>query len=90
MNVFQLGGASLLAVVAVIASFSAQAADSQPVEQYHYGQKLDVKRVIDIQEEKPTLLSGGTVNVRMNYLDSKGKRHTLAYLKIASGYNEGS
>jgi len=73
--------AGLLALIAPLASFAA------PAEQYHYGQKLDVKQVLSIHEDASP--SCGVVNARMDYLDSQGKPHSLAYQKFASACAEG-
>lgn len=89
MKAIQLANACLFAAVAVFASFGAQAADSQPAEQYHYGQKLDVKRVLAIHEESASPFDCGIVNARMDYLDSNGQPHSLAYRKFATDCNEG-
>lgn len=89
MKAIQLANACLFASLAAFASFGAQAADSQPVEQYHYGQKLDVKKVVAIQEEAASPFDCGIVNARMDYLDSQGQPHSLAYRKFATDCNEG-
>ncbi|QRY81707.1 DUF2790 domain-containing protein [Pseudomonas sp. PDNC002] len=89
MKAIQLTNACLFAAIAVFASFGAQAADGQPVEQYHYGQKLDVKQVIAIHEEGASPFGCGIVNARMDYLDSHGQPHSLAYRKFATDCNEG-
>ena len=89
MKAIQLANACLFASLAAFASFGAQAADTQPVEQYHYGQKLDVKKVVAIQEEAASPCDCGIVNARMDYLDSHGQPHRLAYRKFATDCNEG-
>lgn len=73
--------AGLLALIAPLASFAA------PAEQYHYGQKLDVKQVLSIHEDASN--SCGVVNARMDYLDSHGNPHSLAYQKFASDCADG-
>lgn len=89
MKALHLGSACLLAVIAAFASLGAQAADSTPVEQYHYGQKLDVKQVIAIHEDSGSPFNCGIVDARMDYLDSHGQAHSLAYRKFATNCNEG-
>ncbi|UCL88343.1 MULTISPECIES: DUF2790 domain-containing protein [Pseudomonas] len=89
MKAFHIANACLFASLAAFASFGAQAADTQPVEQYHYGQKLDVKKVVAIQEEAASPFDCGIVNARMDYLDSHGQPHSLAYRKFATDCNEG-
>ncbi|KAF1057121.1 MAG: hypothetical protein GAK45_02552 [Pseudomonas citronellolis] len=80
--------ACLLALAAPLAAFAAT--DSVPagtaLEQYHYGQKLDVKKVLALHED-----TGGdcqVVQARMDYLDSMGQPHSLAYQKFSSICNE--
>ena len=56
---------------------------SAPVEHYHYGMQLDVKKVIsktDVSQES------GVVPVTMVYEDSKGQVHKLEYLQLG-GYD---
>ncbi|WP_152220940.1 DUF2790 domain-containing protein [Pseudomonas sp. SCB32] len=89
MKAFHLGSACLLATLAAFASLGAQAADAPPVEQYHYGQKLDVKQVIAILEDSGSPFDCGIVNARMDYLDSHGQAHSLAYRKFATQCNDG-
>lgn len=89
MKSIQLASACLFASLAAFASFGAQAADTQPAEPYHYGQKLDVKRVLAIHEESASPFDCGIVDARMDYLDSNGQPHSLAYRKFATDCNEG-
>ncbi|WP_416311130.1 DUF2790 domain-containing protein [Pseudomonas sp. W03] len=89
MKALHLGSACLLAAIATFSSLGAQAADSTPVEQYHYGQKLDVKQVIAIHEDSGSPFDCGIVEARMDYLDSHGQAHSLAYRKFATNCNEG-
>ena len=65
-----------LAVVCLFTSCAALAAQDAPPEQdYHYGQKLDIKRVV----QSPDLGFCGIREVEMIYEDSTGQRHTLRY-----------
>lgn len=89
MKTIQLVGACLLAATAAFVSLGAQAVETPPVEQYHYGQKLDVKKVLAIQEDAGSPFDCGIVNARMYYLDSQGQPHSLAYRKFATACNEG-
>lgn len=89
MKSIQLASACLFASLAAFASFGAQAADTQPAEPYHYGQKLDVKRVLAIHEESASPFDCGIVDARMDYLDSNDQPHSLAYRKFATDCNEG-
>lgn len=76
-----LGIACVLAA-ATLGSLPARAADTIPVERYHYGMQLDVQKVL-AQYEAPAQLCQ-LVEARMDYLDSQGQRHSLAYPKHAS------
>lgn len=89
MKAAHIAQACLFAAIAAFASVGAQAADTAPAEQYHYGQKLDVKRVVAIHEENASPFDCGIVNARMDYLDSHGQPHSLAYRKFATNCNEG-
>ncbi|GAC1032711.1 hypothetical protein thsps21_35400 [Pseudomonas sp. No.21] len=71
-----------LSLVLPLASLGLQAAESIPVEQYHYGMQLDVQKVLALHEA-PTVLCQ-VVEARMDYLDSQGREHRLAYLKHAT------
>jgi len=66
----------LLAVACLFPSCAALAAqDAPPAEDYHFGQKLDIKRVV----QAPELDFCGIREVEMIYEDSTGQRHTLRY-----------
>lgn len=66
----------LLAVACLFTSCAALAAQDAPaVEDYHYGQNIDVKRVV----QAPNLDFCGIREVEMTYEDSAGQRHTLRY-----------
>ncbi len=72
---------TLLAALALPA-FAAQAAAPVPTESYRYGMPLDVHKVVATQEQASTTCE--IVDARMDYLDSAGKLHSLAYRKYAS------
>lgn len=71
-----------LSLVLPLLGFGLQAAESVPVEQYHYGMQLDVQKVLALHEA-PTVLCQ-VVEARMDYLDSQGRERSLAYLKHAT------
>jgi hypothetical protein len=73
--------ALVLACVLPFGSLAVQAAESIPVERYHYGMQLDVQKVLKLQEAPSTLCQ--VVEARMDYLDSQGRERSLAYLKHA-------
>jgi hypothetical protein len=65
-----------LAAACLFVSCAALAAQDAPPEQdYHYGQKLDIKRVV----QSPDLGFCGIREVEMTYEDSAGQRHALRY-----------
>ena len=61
---------------------SPSAADTVEVVPYRYGMKLDVDRVISIQE--PQELSCDVATATMVYVDSSETRRALSYLKVPS------
>ncbi|EMN8655191.1 DUF2790 domain-containing protein [Pseudomonas aeruginosa] len=75
---------TLLAALALPA-FAAQAAAPVPTESYRYG--MDVHKVVATQEQASTTCE--IVDARMDYLDSAGKLHSLAYRKYASACSQG-
>ncbi|MFS2126650.1 DUF2790 domain-containing protein [Pseudomonas sp. Pseusp97] len=66
----------LLAATFLFTSCAALAAqDAPPAQDYHYGEKLDIKRVV----QSPDLDFCGIREVEMTYEDSGGQRHRLRY-----------
>lgn len=65
-------------------AFSAFADSSIPVQNYHYGQHLDVKKVLAIHEDNKNDACG-VVTAKMDYLDSKGQPHSVQYQTYATG-----
>lgn len=59
-----------------------QQVDQLPVEQYSYGQHLDIARVISLSEV-PDVCQ--VVPARMTYEDSQGKEHVLEYRVMGNG-----
>lgn len=68
------------------ASASTQTSSSQPVVQYEYGMKLDIKRVIDLSGIPETCQ---VEPATMTYEDHQGQVHTLQYRVMGEGCNEG-
>jgi hypothetical protein len=80
--------AALTAVIAT-GAFAQDGADRSmasnlPVETYHYGMKLDVKKVIS---QTDVSNKSGVVPVTMVYQDSQGALHKLQYLQ-EGGYDD--
>ncbi|MDH4563952.1 DUF2790 domain-containing protein [Pseudomonas sp. BN411] len=73
--------ACLLAATFSFASLAAQAAGNVTPEPYRYGMHLDINKVVSIHEEPSVLCQ--VVDARMDYLDSSGQQHSLAYRKLA-------
>jgi hypothetical protein len=76
-----------LAAVLAFASLPLQAAESTPVERYHYGMHLDVQKVLAMHEEPSQGCQ--VVGAQLDYLDSQGQKRSLAYRKHASSCSEG-
>lgn len=67
-----------LAGLAVVAQASiAQSVLAADAEAYHYGDKLDVARVISISTPHGCAVG----EARMTYEDSRGEVHTLVYVQ---------
>ncbi|MFT2158470.1 DUF2790 domain-containing protein [Pseudomonas putida] len=85
MNVKTIVNASLFAVLS-FGAIAAQAATAPMqdggVMQYRYGETLDVKKVLSVQDDQSNAC--GLVNTRMDYLDSHGQRQSVQYLTYAT------
>ncbi|MDD1958902.1 DUF2790 domain-containing protein [Pseudomonas sp. 39004] len=86
MNLKSIASASLLAVLS-FGALTAQAAmapmNDTSVMQYRYGDHLDVKKVLSVQDDQSNTC--GLVNTRMDYLDSKGQQQSVEYRSYATG-----
>lgn len=58
------------------------------VEHYDYGMPLDVEQVISVTRT-PSVPGCGVSTSDMQYEDSKGQSHTLEYLTLGTGCNNG-
>ena len=86
MNFITFARASLFAVLsfgAIAAQASTMPMDNSGVMQYRYGDHLDVKKVLSIQDDQSDAC--GLVNTRMDYLDSKGQQQSVQYRTYATG-----
>lgn len=86
MNVKTFARAGLFAVLsfgAIAAQASTMPMDETGVMQYRYGDHLDVKKVLSIQDDQSDAC--GLVNTRMDYLDSKGQQQSVQYRTYATG-----
>ncbi|MFJ7812121.1 DUF2790 domain-containing protein [Pseudomonas asiatica] len=86
MNFNTFARASLFAVLsfgAIAAQASTMPMDDTGVMQYRYGDHLDVKKVLSIQDDQSDAC--GLVNTRMDYLDSKGQQQSVQYRTYATG-----
>ncbi|MED5609152.1 MULTISPECIES: DUF2790 domain-containing protein [Pseudomonas] len=68
---------SLFAIPLMGAALAANAADAAPVV-YQYGMKLDVAKVISIEQANDRC---EVAPAKMTYADSKGQVHVLEYLR---------
>ncbi|RCL25219.1 DUF2790 domain-containing protein [Pseudomonas sp. AFG_SD02_1510_Pfu_092] len=86
MNFKTFASASLLTVLS-FGAIAAQAAtlpmDDSGVMQYRYGDRLDVKKVLTIEDDQSNAC--GLVNTRMDYLDSSGQQQSVQYRTYATG-----
>ena len=86
MNFNTFARASLFAVLsfgAIAAQASTMPMDDTGVMQYRYGDHLEVKKVLSIQDDQSDAC--GLVNTRMDYLDSKGQQQSVQYRTYATG-----
>ncbi|KKO14789.1 DUF2790 domain-containing protein [Pseudomonas putida] len=86
MNFNTFARATLFAVLsfgALAAQASTMPTDDTGVMQYRYGDHLDVKKVLSIQDDQSDAC--GLVNTRMDYLDSKGQQQSVQYRTYATG-----
>ncbi|MEC4560296.1 DUF2790 domain-containing protein [Pseudomonas inefficax] len=86
MNFNTFARATLFAVLgfgAIAAQASTMPMDDSGVMQYRYGDHLDVKKVLSIQDDQSDAC--GLVNTRMDYLDSKGQQQSVQYRTYATG-----
>lgn len=86
MNFNTFARATLFAVLsfgALAAQASTMQMDDTGVMQYRYGDHLDVKKVLSIQDDQSNAC--GLVNTRMDYLDSKGQQQSVQYRTYATG-----
>ncbi|WP_394560854.1 DUF2790 domain-containing protein [Aquipseudomonas alcaligenes] len=85
MNIRHIASSSLAALALVASSLTFAA---QPASEYRYGQALDVKEVISLQEADARYCE--VVEARMVYLDSAGAVQAVTYLKQADNcHNQG-
>jgi hypothetical protein len=67
-------------------SHSTAATSKTPVENYAYGTKLDIKKVIAVSDIPDQC---GPVPAQMPYEDSNGQRHILQYQVMGTGCSNG-
>ncbi|MFJ3368405.1 DUF2790 domain-containing protein [Pseudomonas sp. NPDC086251] len=67
-------------------SHSTAATSNPPVENYAYGTKLDIKKVIAVSDIPDQC---GPVPAQMTYEDSNGQRHILQYQVMGTGCSNG-
>ncbi|MFK4132387.1 DUF2790 domain-containing protein [Pseudomonas luteola] len=81
MNIIK---SALLAVAAmsVFGTQMAVAAESPVSEQYSYGKKLDIAKVISLEEPANVC---SVVPVHMTYLDHEGHQHVMEYHVMGTG-----
>jgi hypothetical protein len=80
MNLRRFLAASLL-FAGVLSSSALLAEENVEAKPYAYGMRLDIAKVIRIDEPQP--LRCELVRARMTYLNSKGEREAITFLKHA-------
>ena len=86
MNVKTFASASLFAVLsfgAIAAQAAATPMHDGGAMQYRYGEHLDVKKVLSVQDDQCNAC--GLVNSRMEYLESHGQQLSVQYRTYATG-----
>ncbi|GHS80188.1 hypothetical protein PAGU2196_10220 [Pseudomonas sp. PAGU 2196] len=85
MNLKAFASVSLFAVFSfgAIAAQASTTMNDASVMQYRYGDHLDVKKVLSVQDDQVNTC--GLVNTRMDYLDSKGQHQRVEYRSYATG-----
>lgn len=63
--------------------FTVHAASTVECATYKYGDDLDVKSVVSINNNGTTDFDCGAVNEEMEYKDSNGKLHKLVYQAVS-------
>lgn len=67
-------------------SLFAQLANAAPqATPYHYGDELDIAKVISLQVPSDGC---SVVEAKMTYLDSKGETHVMSYLRQGADCND--
>ncbi|TBU88273.1 DUF2790 domain-containing protein [Phytopseudomonas dryadis] len=77
---------SSLAPAVFAADITRQPGAGLPVEDYHYGMKVDVQKVLfrtDVSDKT------GVVPVIMVYTDSQGETHKMRFLEWGGARNDG-
>ncbi|MBI6952819.1 DUF2790 domain-containing protein [Pseudomonas sp. CCOS 191] len=85
MTIKNLASAALFAALglgAITAQASSTSLNEASVMQYRYGDKLDVKKVLSVKDDRSDTC--GVVNTRMDYLDSQGKPQSVEYRSYAT------
>ena len=80
-----LAGFSCLSMAGEQVANTDQAGQPQ-VEQYNYGMKLDIAKVISTTEV-PNVCA--VVPTQMTYIDHQGQQHTVEYLVMGNGCSNG-
>ncbi|MDD2056674.1 DUF2790 domain-containing protein [Pseudomonas sp. GD03860] len=71
-----------------LGALSAFAGTGVPVQRYHYGQQLDVQKVLAVHEDNAR--GCGVTTAQMDYLDSHGQPRSVQYQTYTTnGCHEG-
>ena len=70
-------GSMILGALVLASSLTSTLASAEDVQVYHYGQNLDIAKVISTQNPQGCAVGEAS----MVYEDSAGEKHTLVYLR---------
>ncbi|WP_397448452.1 DUF2790 domain-containing protein [Pseudomonas sp. NA-150] len=76
----------ILLGVSAVSMASERPEHTSALEQYSYSMKLDIAKVTSMTDTSAVC---GVTPVRMDYLDSAGKPHSLEYLVVGGGCSNG-
>lgn len=86
MNIKTISAMAVFAVTSA-GAFAAQAAPAPVQDSYHFGQHLDIQKVLaDNTDDSQTCQ---VVGARMTYLDSQHQEHVLNYRRMAEACDLG-
>lgn len=86
MNIKTISAIAVFAATS-FGAVAAQAATAPVQDSYHYGQHLDIQKVV--ADNADNSLTCQVVGAHMTYLDSHNQEHVLNYRRMAEACNQG-